>query len=138
MLKDLTPRIITHDIDIYMADEAVRAILNMYPQVNGAVMAYADQIPYNFEDRLQILDIGSKAIEFLTPCVEDMVVMKLYAERPNDIQDVDGAVSANEVNWELLERLVYSKDEAAASALSQRRYSEMKSAFERMKERCRK
>ena len=62
--------------------------------------------------------------------------MKLYAERPSDIQDIDGAVSAGEIDWDLLEQLVYSDDEAAASALSTRRYEEMKSAFERMKERC--
>ncbi|MDD6290017.1 MAG: DUF6036 family nucleotidyltransferase [Eggerthellales bacterium] len=136
MLRDLTPRKITHDIDVYEVDEAIRAILGMYPEVNRAVAAYADQIPYNFEDRLVVIDVGAKAIEFTAPCVEDMVVMKLYAERPSDIQDIDGAVSAGEIDWDLLERLVYSDDEAAASALSTRRYEEMKSAFERMKERC--
>ncbi|MGN0262716.1 MAG: DUF6036 family nucleotidyltransferase [Eggerthellaceae bacterium] len=136
MLRDLTPRKVTHDIDIYAANEAIRGILRMYPQVNRSVAAYADQIPYNFEDRLTVLDIGSRAIEFVTPSVEDMVVMKLYAERPNDIQDIDGAVDADSIDWNLLERLVYDKDEAAASALSNRRYEEMKSAFERMKERC--
>ena len=67
MLRDLTARRVTHDIDVLQADEAVRAIIANYPQVNEQVRAFSDQIPYNFEDRLVTIPIPSKAIEFLTP-----------------------------------------------------------------------
>lgn len=135
MLRELTTRNVTHDIDVYEADALVGEILAMYPNVNGGVAAFSDQIPYNFEDRLVELDIGSRTVEFVTPSVEDLVVMKLYAERPNDVQDVDGAVERGALDWGLLERLVYGRDEAAASALSERRYKEMTEAYERMRRR---
>lgn len=135
MLRGLTPRKITHDIDVYEVDELVEEILAMYPEINGGVMAYSDQIPYNFEDRLRALDLKTKTIEFVTPSIEDLIVMKLYAERPHDIQDIDGAVESDMVDWEVLEYLVYDPGEAMASALSMRRYQEMVEAFERMKER---
>ena len=135
LLRDLTPRKVTHDIDIYHADDAVAEVLASYPALNGAVVAYFDQIPYNFEDRLISLDLPTRTIDFVTPSVEDLVVMKLYAERPNDTQDIDGAVRVGSVDWDLLEELVYGRNEARASALSERRYREMTEAYQRMKER---
>lgn len=77
LLRDLTTRAITHDIDVYMADQNVRRIMGNYPNVNGAVAAFADQIPYNFEDRLVHLSINTQAIDYTTPSTEDLVVMKL-------------------------------------------------------------
>ncbi|MGN0078427.1 MAG: DUF6036 family nucleotidyltransferase [Coriobacteriales bacterium] len=135
MLRELTPRKVTHDIDVYHADKAVAEILCRYPQVNGGVAAHYDEIPYNFEDRLVRLEIGAKAIDFFTPSIEDLVVMKLYACRPNDLQDVDGAAQCGLLDWGLLDRLVYNDDEAKASCLSERRYEEMIEAYEHFKRR---
>ncbi len=136
LLRDLTTRNVTHDIDVLMADSKMRGIIAHYPNINGTVASFSDQIPYNFEDRLIRIDLPSKAIEFLTPCTEDLIVMKLYAERPNDLLDIEGAAKLDLVDWDLLEELVYSPDEARASALVQRRYREMVDAYERFKERC--
>ena len=135
MLRDLTTRRVTHDIDVLQADEAVRAIIANYPQVNEQVRAFSDQIPYNFEDRLVTIPIPSKAIEFLTPCAEDLVVMKLYAQRPNDLQDIDGAASNGSIDWTLLDTLVFGEDEAKASSLIERRYDEMVRAYKDLKAR---
>lgn len=137
MLRDLTCRSITHDVDVLQATQAVRQILTAYPAVNGHVASFTDQIPYNFEDRLVSLEIGAKAIEYMTPSVEDLVVMKLYAERPNDVQDVDAAAERGAIDWQLLDHLVYDSDESKASALSERRYREMVGAYERFCERWR-
>ena len=119
-----------------MADSTLREIMAGYPNVNGGVAAFADQIPYNFEDRLASLDVNTKAVNFVTPSTEDLVVMKLYAERPNDMQDIESAARKNAIDWELLEKLVYDNNEASAATLSQRRYKEMVSAYERFKARC--
>jgi hypothetical protein len=138
MLRDLTQRSITHDIDLFSAERSVREIIMRYPQVNGAVAAYMDQIPYNFEDRLVKLTIGAKAIEYLTPSTEDLAVMKLYACRPNDVQDLESAARNGHIDWEVLEHLVYDEDEAKASVLSERRYREMAHSYELFKERCKR
>ncbi len=136
LLHDLTARNMTHDIDVLMADEQIRDIISHYPNVNRSVASYTDQIPYGFEGRLVLLDLQTKAVEFATPCVEDLVVMKLYADRPADLLDIDGAAEKGLVDWGLLERLVYDADEAPASALAPRRYREMVDAYERFKARC--
>ena len=132
-LRDLTDRSTTHDIDVLNADSVIREIISGYPQINGGVAAYMDQIPYNFEDRLVPLEIGTTTIRFVTPSVEDLIVMKLYAERPNDLQDIHSAAQKGSVNWVLLEHLVYDDDEAKASTNIKRRYNEMVGAFERFK-----
>lgn len=135
LLRRITSRQTTHDVDVYRADEAVSKILERYPALNGGVAAYSDQIPYNFEDRLAKLDLDTRTIEFVTPSIEDLVVMKLYAERPNDVQDIDGAVQSGRLDWDKLEHLVYGDNEAKASALSDKRYREMTEAYERLKAR---
>ncbi len=138
MLRGLTRRAVTHDIDIFSAEQAAREIISHYPQANGAVAAYMDQIPYNFEDRLESLGLDTKAIDFMAPSTEDLAVMKLYAGRPNDIQDLESAASGGFVDWDALEHLVYSDDEAKASVLSERSYREMTDAYESYKGRCKR
>lgn len=138
LLRDLTSRVTTYDIDVLQADDVVRKVLAGYSNVNGSVAAYADQVPYNFEDRLVELDMQTRTIDFKVPSTEDLVVMKLYAQRPNDMQDIESAAAGKKLDWGLLEHLVYDPDEAAASVLSLRRYGEMTDAFERFKERCKK
>ena len=135
MLRDLTTRQATHDIDVLSADAVVRGIIASYPEVNGGVAAFADQIPYNFEDRLVRLNLSTQAIDFFAPSTEDLVVMKLYAQRPNDVQDIDGAIASGQMDWELLETLVYGDDEAKASCLVERHYEEMVRAYETIKAR---
>ncbi len=51
-------------------------------------VAYCNQMPFNYEDRLIPLDIGARFIRYFTPSLEDLAVMKLYAYRPNDIIDL--------------------------------------------------
>ena len=130
LLHDLTKRPTTHDIDILSCHKALRPILSNYRTVNGAVAAYMDQIPYNFEDRLIPVEIETKTVEFLTPSIEDLAIMKLYGWRPNDQEDLESPDFLERVNWPLLDKLVYDPDEAKASALSPRRYREMASIYE--------
>lgn len=129
MLRDLTARPATHDIDVLSADSSVRAILSRYPNVNGMVGAHADEIPYNFEDRLVRILPNTKTIAYWTPSLEDLVVMKLYAWRPNDVTDLTSPAVIKSLNWELLDHLVFDDDEAKASALVERRYQEMVSIY---------
>lgn len=138
MLQDLTKRPTTHDMDILVADSHVRTVMQHYPTVNGSVSAYADTIPYNFEDRLTEIKVPTKAIRFTTPSLEDIAVMKLYAWRPNDIEDITSPAFLERLNWEQLEYLVYNDNEAKASALSERRYNEMVHIFEMYKEQYRR
>lgn len=135
MLRDLTKRPATHDIDILQADGHVKNILFRYRMINSAVSAYMDQIPYNFEDRLVELPLECKAIQWLTPSLEDLVVMKLYAWRSNDEEDITSEAVLGNIDWTLLDYLVRSEDEAKASALSERRYREMVFIYERYAEK---
>lgn len=138
VLRDLTSRPSTHDIDVFMVDERLREIISHYPEVNGAVMAYMDSIPYNFEDRLLEIPIETTTVVFKTPSIEDLAVMKLYGWRPNDIADLTSKSFLDRVDWDLLDRLVYGDDEARASALTPRRYEEMVSIYEEYRKEYRK
>ena len=125
LLHDLTNRPTTHDIDVLSCHEAVRGVLANYRMVNSAVSEYLDEIPYNFEDRLVRIDIPTRTVDFLTPSLEDLAVIKLYGWRPNDQQDLESPAVLKSLDWDLMDRLVHATDKAAASALSPRRYAEM-------------
>ena len=67
-------------------------------------VAYCNQMPFNYEDRLIPLDIGARFIRCFTPSLEDLAVMKLYAFRPNDIIDLHSQAFVDRLDWGLLER----------------------------------
>lgn len=65
MLNDVTNRSVTHDIDVFEADRCLREIIARYPEVNGMAVAYCNQMPFNYEDRLIPLDIGAPFYQVL-------------------------------------------------------------------------
>ena len=129
MLNDVTNRSVTHDIDVFEADRCLREIIARYPEVNGMAVAYCNQMPFNYEDRLIPLDIGARFIRYFTPSLEDLAVMKLYAYRPNDIIDLHSQAFVDRLDWGLLERLIFDEGEALASSPSERSYQEMVCAY---------
>ncbi|MCF0230686.1 MAG: hypothetical protein HUJ63_00055, partial [Enterococcus sp.] len=138
ILRNLTSRAVTHDIDILISDQLVSKTMSNYPNMNKRVATFMDQIPYNFEDRLQKIDLPTKSINFVTPSNEDLAVMKLYSWRPNDIEDLTNPEFLRVLDWDLLDTLIYSENEAIASALVERRYKEMVSIYEQYREQYRK
>ena len=133
MLNDVTNRSVTHDIDVFEADRCLREIIARYPEVNGMAVAYCNQMPFNFEDRLIPVDIGVRFIRYFTPSLEDLAVMKLYAYRPNDIVDLHSRAFIDRLDWDLLERLIFDEGEALASSPSERSYQEMVCAYRQYK-----
>lgn len=125
ILQGFSSRPVTHDIDVMSYDAILRQIIEQYNILNSQVKNYEDSLPYNYEDRLIILDIGAKNIEFITPSLEDLVVMKLYGVRPNDLQDINSDEVINNIDWDMMDYLVFSHDEAYSSNLIRRRYYEM-------------
>lgn len=130
MLNELTNRPATHDIDVLAYHDDLREVLSKYRAVNSAVSAYIDQIPYNFESRLTKLELPTSTVDFYTPSVEDLAIMKLYGWRPNDQQDLESPQVLEKIDWKQMDYLVYDSDEACASALSPRRYREMIATYE--------
>jgi hypothetical protein len=122
----------THDIDVLFAENAMARIMASY-NMNGSVAAYSDCIPYNYESRLQRLNIETKSVDFFVPSLEDLVVLKLYASRPSDIDDLSSSATIAAIDWELLEKLIYDENESKASILSERRWQEMCDAYEKFK-----
>ena len=96
-------------------------------------VAYCNQMPFNYEDRLIPLDIGARFIRYFTPSLEDLAVMKLYAYRPNDIVDLHSRAFIDRLDWDLLERLIFDEGEALASSPSERSYQEMVCAYSQYK-----
>lgn len=131
MLRKLSTWPATHDVDVLEADAAVQSVLSRYPALNGAVAAYADEIAWGFEDRLERVLPDTRVIAWLVPSLEDLVVMKLFACRPPDIADLTSPKMLAALDWNLLEHLVRDEGEARSSVLSERRYREMVAAYHR-------
>lgn len=115
LASDLTSRQATDDIDIFEADRSVREILARDPNFNFQCNAYANCMPYNFEDRLRSVVLETKAISFLTPSLEDLAVLKLYRWEDRDMDDLTNPNFLGKLDWELLDYLVRDPDEAPAS-----------------------
>ena len=124
MLNDVTNRSVTHDIDVFEADRCLREIIARYPEVNGMAVAYCNQMPFNYEDRLIPLDIGARFIRYFTPSGGPGGNEALCL-RPNDIIDLHSQAFVDRLDWGLLERLIFDEGEALASSPSERSYQEM-------------
>ena len=133
MLHGITRRPVTHDIDILSMNRQLAEIISHYPEINGAMSAFLDCIPYNYEDRLIKLPLATNAITYYTPSLEDLAVMKLYAWRPNDISDLTSKAFLDRVDWDMLHHLIFDPDEARASSPSDRLYGELIAAYQKLR-----
>ena len=113
----------THDLDALSASSALSMLLEKY-DINSRVQTYINNFPYNYEDRL-VLFLKGRAIDFFTASLEDIVVAKLYSMRPVDKSDIEANEVVNNINWSLLEKLVFDEDEAKASALNDKNYMDL-------------
>lgn len=135
LLQDLTARPTTNDIDLFESTEEVRSIMSRYG-ANARVSGLSQFVPYNFEDRLiPITDIQGTCIDFWALSPEDLVVMKLYRWSESDISDITNRVLLDALDWNVLEHLVYGKDEARLSIISEESnsYRELVHRFEQYK-----
>ena len=123
----------THDIDAISASRELFSLLEKY-DINTRVQAYINNFPYNYEDRLVPIFTGRK-VDYFTVSLEDIVVAKLYASRPQDIIDISSEDVLNQIDWSLLEKLVVDSDEARASALNDQNYNSLLAAYASYAER---
>lgn len=125
MLQGLTDRPVTHDIDFIGISVELLPIMKEYRAMNLHAATFADNLPYNYEDRLVELDLHTRAVRFLSPSLEDLAVMKLCSFRPNDQSDLESAALLRHLDWGRLDYLVRDPGEAAASIMSERQYQEL-------------
>lgn len=111
----------TLDVDVLELSTEVEELFAGF-DFNTRVKAVLDCFPYNYEDRLELVDIPSKSIRYFTPSIEDLIVSKLYAYREKDIEDLRKIKDSKQYNKELLDKVVI---EARESAITDRRYLEM-------------
>ena len=121
----------THDLDVIRAAKELHELFEKY-DMNCRVLAHENSFPYNFEDRLKPLWSGKK-IDFYTASLEDIVIAKLCADRPQDKQDLIAV--APFVDWKALETFALDENEAKASALNDRNYSDFLYTYSEYKRR---
>ena len=113
----------TQDIDAIDASVEIRDLLEKYG-ANLRVSAFINHFPYNFEDRLHKLPVGGRKILFYTASLEDIVIAKLFSERPKDRQDLISSEVLNHINWDVLKYLATDENEVKASVLNERAYQD--------------
>ena len=111
----------TLDVDVLEVSKEVEELFASF-DFNTRVKAVLDCFPYNYADRLELVNIETKSIKYYTPSIEDLIVSKLYAYRGKDIEDLEKIKKSKKYNKILLDNLVI---EARLSAITERRYKEM-------------
>lgn len=83
---------------------------------------FESNFPYHYRERIQPFDINTKCLRFYRPSIEDLIVSKLYALRPKDVEDIQMIIKRNAYDKTLLD---YCVSDAKRSALNPHRYQEM-------------
>lgn len=111
----------THDIDVISVSHQMQDLMEQY-DINTRVQTYINNFPYNYEDRIQPINIKTRLIDFYTASLEDIVIAKLYSYRDSDYADISSPTVVNNINWELLHYLATSDEEAHASSMNEQCY----------------
>ena len=125
----------TQDIDVIEVSHEIYSLLEKY-DINCNVQAYSSNFPYNFEDRIVKLQIESRKIDFYCASLEDIVISKLHSNRDTDRQDVLSPGVIQALDWDILDHLARSEDEAKANSLNERSYSDFLADYEEYVRRC--
>ena len=128
-------RRMTMDIDVIDMYPKLQSILEKY-DVNNRCNAFSDSLAENYQDRLTKLDIETKAINYYLLSLEDLVIMKLYSDRPKDYLDISGKEVTSILNWDLLEKIIVSGE--ADTSFNELRYKHFLDKYEKYKREFRK
>jgi hypothetical protein len=132
LLRGIISRV-TSDIDVLQADRRLIALMEVY-DINCRVNAYENNFPYNYEDRIELVWSG-KNIDYYTASLEDIIIAKLCAGRPEDLDDIRDAVQF--IDWVKLELLAKDKNELRLSLLSDNMYYNFLGNYEEFERRYR-
>ena len=124
----------THDIDVLDVSSEIVGLLEKY-DINTRVATFINNFPYNYDDRIVPVRLNGKRIDFYTASLEDIVVAKLYSNRPTDIQDIIDPNVLAAIDWNRLECLATDEQEAKCSALNEFRYKEFLDSYKAYVER---
>lgn len=118
----------TLDIDVLYASKIIENYFDIF-DFNSKVKSLEFCFPYNYEDRLELVDIETKVIKYFTPSIEDLIISKLYAFREKDQEDLQAIIHQQKYDKHLLDKVV---EEARLSALNDRMYREMVSLYHQL------
>jgi hypothetical protein len=110
----------TTDLDVLAAPAQLTELMSEY-DLSGQVSAYGDHFPYDFEDRLVPLDLGTAAVACFTASLEDLVVSKLCSARDSDASDVREPSVLDALDWD---KLAVAAAGLKESAMDERRYTQ--------------
>lgn len=123
----------TLDIDALDVSPEILDLLDKY-DINTRVGTFVNNFPYNYLSRVVLLHQGKK-IDFYSASLEDIIIAKLYSGREKDIQDIIDPKVLSMLDWDKLNYLATSDEEAKASALNDFRYAEFKASYDEYVER---
>ncbi|MBE6133639.1 MAG: hypothetical protein E7178_03095 [Erysipelotrichaceae bacterium] len=123
----------TADIDVINFYNEIEHIFNMY-DINSRILTFGDSLAENYEDRLEELDIETKAVNYKMLSLEDLVIMKLHSFRGKDYEDITSKAVVDKLNWNKLNEIIESGE--ADVSFNERHYKEFLDRYERYKKDC--
>jgi len=125
----------TLDIDSVYVSNELFPLLEKY-DINTRAETYINCLPYNFEDRTSLFLEGKK-ISYYIPSLEDIVIAKLCAARPEDKEDIMSPNVLSKIDWDQLEYLATDEGELKAAALNESKYKDFLYDYSEYIMRCR-
>ena len=120
----------TTDIDVLDIYPELQSLLGKY-NINNRINAYVDSLAENYEERLVKLNLETKVIDYYLLSLEDLVIMKLFSDRLKDAKDIREVDVINNLDWELLEKIISSGE--ADVSFNQTRYKHFLEKYEKYK-----
>ena len=123
----------TSDIDVLAAPADLHQIMARY-DINGRVVAYEHNFPFNRDDRRQLLDLPTRAVTCYVASLEDLVAAKLCSQRDQDADDLRNPTLIAKIDWQALDVV---GGEMPQNCLNARVLGDFRFNYERYVKECR-
>jgi hypothetical protein len=104
----------TGDIDVFRSEPAIYSAIESVPDINMAAVAFNENLPYNYEDRLTFFYEGA-FMKVLIPSPEDYLISKCWRYEQHDKFDIEGIISTWNPDLDLAWHYICDVDEIPAT-----------------------
>lgn len=99
----------TQDIDAIIYPKELYPFLEKY-DINNHVLAFMTNFAPDYYDRRVKIDIPTQKIIFYSASLEDIVISKLFSDRPKDKHDIMNPEIINAIDWDKMDEIINSED----------------------------
>jgi len=129
LLDVVSPNRRTTDIDVLESPPDIQSFFEFY-QMNTMVETFLYEYPEKWRERKQKLAFSGDCLTVSTMSLEDLVILKLFAFRKRDQEDLEDIAKSAKLDWGQLDALIADPAEVRINLESEEAWEAFRTCYE--------